>query len=166
MPWFVGRTRPCCEHIAQRQIERHLGVLSAPRWNDATHTYLPMFLDKRNRRRQCLFTGWLFIRQREPYAFLFHIEALAYLLMQDKHPAVLKDAVIGEWRNREDRRGLVRLPERRFEKGDAVKVIYGPLKDQTAIYQGMSANERASVLLAILGKETKATIDAQALVKA
>jgi hypothetical protein len=121
MPWFVGRTRPCSEHLAQRQIERHYGQLTAPQWNKAEHTYLPMFFDLKNRRRQCLFTSWLFIRECEPYAFLSHIEALSFILMNDGQPAVLSDAVIGHWRRGEDRRGLIRLPLRRFDAGETVR---------------------------------------------
>ena len=117
----------------------------------------------KNRRRQCSFTSWLFIRQCEPYAFLFHIEALSFILMNDGQPAVLNDAVIGQRRSREDKRGLVRLPIRRFDAGETDRVTYGPLKDQHVISQGMSGSERAAVLMRLLGTETKATIDLQAL---
>jgi hypothetical protein len=163
MPWFIGRTKPCSEHIAQRQIERHFGVLTAPQWNKARHTYLPMFFDLRNRRRQCLFTSWLFIRETHAFQFLFHIEALSFLLMSDDRPATLADRHIGEWRRREDKRGLVRIPPKDFRKGEQVKVLYGPMQDQLAIYQGMSGAERVSVLMQLLGKETRATIDVHAL---
>jgi hypothetical protein len=163
MPWFVGRIRPCSEHITQRQIERHYGRLAVPQWNKGEHTYLPIFSDLKNRPRQCSFTFWVFIRQYGRYAFLFHIEALAYILMSDGHPAILKDAVIGQWRRREDTRGLVRMPSRRFNAGETVRVTYGPLKDQQVVYQGMSGSERAAVLMQLLGTETRATIDLQAL---
>jgi hypothetical protein len=131
MPWFVGRTRPCWEHLAQRQIERHFGQLTAPQWNKAEYTYLPMFFDLKNRRHRCLFTSWLFIRQCQPYVFLFHIEALAYILMSDGHQSVAPQ------------RGQARpgtLPLRRFDAGETVRVAYGPLKDQEVVYQGMSVD--------------------------
>ena len=163
MPWFVGRTRPCAEHIAQRQIERHFGFFRAPQWNKALNTYLPMFFDTKNRRRQCLFTSWLFIRETHPYSFLFDVEALSFLLMSDGRPAVLQDRHIGDWRRREDRRGLVRIPIMEFLEGESVRVRYGALKDQTVIYQGMSGAERCTVLLSMLGRETRGTIELKAL---
>jgi transcription antitermination factor NusG len=117
----------------------------------AQHTYLPMMFDLRNLPR----------RETQAYQFLFHIEALSFLPMSD-HPATLPDRYIGEWRRREDRRGLVRIPHKDFRKGEQVKIIYGPLQDQLAIYQGISS-ERVNILMQLLGTETRATIDLQVL---
>jgi hypothetical protein len=47
----------------------------------------------------------------------------------------------------------VRIPPKDFRKGE----------DQFVIYHGMTANARARVLMQLLGKKTRATIDLHVL---
>jgi hypothetical protein len=57
MPRYLGPTRPLCEHLARRRIERRFGNVSSPQWNRAHHICLPMFFGLRSWRRHCLFAS-------------------------------------------------------------------------------------------------------------
>jgi transcription antitermination factor NusG len=54
--------------------------------------------------------------------------------------------------------GAVELPNRRLQYGDRVKILAGPFRGHLAIYAGMSAHERAAVLLQILGGLRRVTL--------
>ena len=71
-------------------------------------------------------------------------------------PARVPDGVIAEIRSRE-RGGLVELPSR-FKRGDAVRILRGPFREQIALYAGMKARERVDVLLSLLGGQHRVTL--------
>ena len=73
--------------------------------------------------------------------------------MDGTTPAKLPNAVIAEIRSHE-RKGAIELPPK-LRPGDRLRVVRGPIRDQLAIYAGMSGYDRVAVLLRLLGGERR-----------
>jgi transcription antitermination factor NusG len=74
----------------------------------------------------------------------------------DATPAAVPDGVIAALRAREPN-GAVELPSR-LKRGDAVRILRGPFREQLALYQEQTAHERVAVLLALFGSERRLTL--------
>ena len=68
-----------------------------------------------------------------------------------QHRLSFLTTVIAEVRSRE-LEGAIELPSK-LRRGDRVRVLRGPFRDQLAIYAGMSGRDRVAVLLRLLGGE-------------
>ena len=85
------------------------------------------------------------------------------LIMDGVVPAKVPDAVIAELRGRE-RAGLIELPKPpKLQSGDRVRIISGAFDGHLALYEGMAAHERVSVLLALLGGIQRTELPANAI---
>ena len=81
-------------------------------------------------------------------------------------PAQVPNELIALLMQREDADGVQTAPNREFEPGQAVRVHSGPLKDYQGIFLARNSNERVLVLLEILGKESKLSLNANQIVGA
>jgi transcriptional antiterminator RfaH len=79
------------------------------------------------------------------------------LIMNGTRPAVVADGIINAIREREIR-GAVELPVRPMRRGDRVRILAGPFRDQLALYAGMKSRERVEILLALLGGQARVTL--------
>lgn len=154
MPWYVLRSKPLCEAMAIREMDRYCDLRSQPRHE----TYLPRFFDNARRRKQVLFASYLFLKASDVYHFIFKIPSIIYMLSKGDSPdgtflpATIDDGFVDGLKRREDHRGLVMLDvPPPFNKGDKVRMLSGPLKGYLGIYDGMDAKERCTILLGALG---------------
>jgi transcriptional antiterminator RfaH len=127
-------------------------------------TYLPRLRLRRvshGRRIEithALFPGYAFVLIELQWHAARWAPGVAKIVLDGAVPARVPDRVIAEIKSRE-RGGAVELPSR-LKRGDAVRILRGPFREQLAIYDGMAPHERVAVLLSLLGSERRLTLRA------
>jgi transcription antitermination factor NusG len=99
-----------------------------------------------------LFASYVFIQVTSGWWSARWCPAVVSLLMDGEQPARLADAIIDDLKSREVG-GYIVLPKHKpqpFMKGDAIKIIAGPLSGALALYEGMRSQDRVEVLLGLL----------------
>ena len=82
------------------------------------------------------------------------------LVRHGDRPAPVPQAVIDGLKSREDESGLVQLNRRpRFLPGDQIRILSGAFSDFLGLYEGMSTHERVAILLDMLGRKVRVTVD-------
>jgi transcriptional antiterminator RfaH len=132
-------------------------------------TYLPRLREHRvvrNRRVEItppLFPGYCFVLIVLQWHGARWCPGIAGLCMDGARPARVPDTVIAELRGRE-RNGLVELVKPpRLKRGDPVRILRGPFREQLGLYDGMAPRERVMVLLQLLGGQHRAELPANAI---
>lgn len=67
-------------------------------------------------------------------------------------PIPVAPAVIDEIRSREDDTGYVRLNRPAFQRGQALRIVEGPMSDTQAIFEEQVDGNRAILLVSLLGR--------------
>jgi transcriptional antiterminator RfaH len=131
--------------------------------------YLPRLRERRvvrGRRIEVhppLFPGYAFVAIVLQWHGARWCPGVLNLIMDGPRPARVPDAVIAELRARE-RAGLIELPPpRSLKRGDAVRVVHGPLRGLRGLYDGMKPRDRVAVLLQILGDQQRVELPADAI---
>jgi transcription antitermination factor NusG len=131
--------------------------------------YLPRLRERRVLRgrrvevRPPLFPGYAFVLIVLQWHGARWCPGVMSLIMDGTGPARVPDSVISEIQSRE-RDGLVELPKLPgLKRGDAVRVVHGPLQGLRGLYAGQKPHERVAVLLQILGGIQRAELPASAI---
>lgn len=88
---------------------------------------------------------------------------VAHLVCHGDRPAIVPHRVIAELRSREDADGLLALDRPAYATGDKVRVRYGAFCNSLGLFEGMTDQERVTVLLELLGRRVRVAIDAEAI---
>jgi transcriptional antiterminator RfaH len=113
--------------------------------------------------RPLLFPGYAFVWIELQWHAARWAPGTCGLIMNGNGPARVPDHVIAEIRGRE-RDGLVELPKPRgLQRGDKVRITYGPFTEHLALYEGQTAHERVAVLLSLLGGQQRTELPASAI---
>jgi transcriptional antiterminator RfaH len=121
--------------------------------------YQPQLCEQRTVRgrrvvvRRPLFPCYLFIRIETRWYPICSTPGITRLIRAGDCPARVPDHIIDAIRSRE-RKGVVVLPSQ-FKRGDPVRVLRGPFRQQLALYDGQAPHERVAVLLALLGASVR-----------
>jgi transcriptional antiterminator RfaH len=87
------------------------------------------------------------------------------LVCDGDRPAAVPVAVFEALKRREDANGLIQLdPEPQFSPGDKVCVRDGAFQQCLGLYEGMTSNERVTVLLELLGRKVRVSLDSELLI--
>jgi transcriptional antiterminator RfaH len=161
--WYVVQTHPHAEAKAARHLQRQ--------WFE---TYLPRYLKKRRHARRVesvaapLFPRYLFVAvdmTTQRWLSIRSTFGVTRLVCDGDRPAAVPMGVLDALRRREDATGLVQLDLRpRFAPGDKVSVLGGAFQDCLGLYEGMSGNERVTILLELLGRKVRVTLDSDILI--
>ena len=154
--WFVIHTKP-------RQEQRALINLT----QQGYQCYLPMLtLEKLVRGRlnvveEPLFPRYLFIclddsRYGQNWGSIRSTWGVSRLVAFGSAPAKIDAALIALLQNQQD--GLTAAPERFFHHGEMLLVSDGPFTGLEAIYQMQSGENRAIVLIELMGKSAQMKI--------
>jgi transcriptional antiterminator RfaH len=156
--WYVVQTQPNAETKAVAHLQRQ-----------GFETYLPRFLKRRRHARRIeivkapLFPRYLFLRidlHSQRWRCIQSTVGVSRLVCSGEEPGAVSDNVVAGLRAREGADGLVRLePQRRFAKGETVRVIDGALASCLGLYEGMADGDRVKVLLDLLGRKVRVVID-------
>jgi transcriptional antiterminator RfaH len=139
-------------------------------------TYVPRYLKKRRHARRVetvaapLFPRYLFVEidlAVQRWRSIYSTVGVSRLVCNGDRPAPVPDDVIGSLRSREDISGLIRLVHRpNFRTGDKIRILEGAFYDCLAIYDGMTDRERVGILLDLLGRKVRISLDAEAIAAA
>ena len=161
--WYVVQTHPHAEAKASWHLQRQ-----------GFDTYLPRYLKKRRHARRVesvtvpLFPRYLFVAiamGSQRWLSIRSTIGVTRLVCDGERPTPVASSVFETLRRREDANGLIKLdPKPRFMLGEKVCVLGGAFQDCLGLYEGMSGNERVTILLELLGRKVRVNLDSEILV--
>lgn len=148
--WLLLKTKPSRERYAQENLHQYFGC----------QTYLPLFDD--DGKEKVLFPSYIFVRSQQ----WWHLKGawgVSNVVMIGAEPAWVSTAVINELQSRQERDGLIHLPEQeeRFKLNAEVAIDEGPFQYYIGLYQGMDGKERIRVLFDILGRKVVVSVPSE-----
>lgn len=147
--WYAVRTKPRQEDTALQNLTRQ-----------GYTAYLPRIcLKKRRRNRWCevvepLFPGYLFLRvdlQTDNVSPVRSTLGVAGMVRFGTHYQPLPDSVIEYFRQKDAAADSTEMRSSPFRPGDRVRILSGPFAGLEAVYQMSRSEERALLLMHILG---------------
>ena len=145
--WVVTQTQPLCEQRATRHIQRQGGDVFAP-----------FFYDRRDRPTR-MFPGYLFVHILGTAAWLQNTMGVLRVLCMGSRACEVPPRLIDSYTALADEQGVVILPGvtggDAFSKGQRVRIVEGPLQHHVGVVEGMDAQARVSVLLSLLGRQSR-----------
>ncbi len=152
--WFVAHTHPLKELIAQQHL-----------LEQGFEVYLPRFKKIRKHARKVeevllpLFPRYVFVGMDMEVARWRSVNGtrgISYLLTNNDSPAMMPSYIIQNLKSQETSDSIVPVNSLiAFTKGDKVRILDGVFKDQIATVEMFDANQRVSLLLGFMGRETR-----------
>lgn len=156
--WYLVYCKPRQESTAQRHLTRQ-----------GYTTYLPLMRERRRRlaRRVAvvapMFPRYLFIRlnrETDNWAPIRSTIGVVSVVRFGQAAAAVPDDLIALFRQREDAEGIQQLPAEEFRQGTKVRITDGGFAGYEGIFLAHSGRDRVTVLLEVLGRHTRARVDA------
>jgi transcriptional antiterminator RfaH len=149
------------------QAARHLR-------NQGFAAYVPLFLKRRRKGRNIdmcptpLFGRYIFVGfdvERERWRSVNGTLGVTNLICHGDLPAQVDQKIVNAIALRENADGFVRLSiARSFKFGQSVRVTEGAFADQLGLYEGVGDQERVRILLNLLGRQVRVTIEREVIV--
>jgi transcriptional antiterminator RfaH len=161
--WYVVQTHSQAEAKASGHLQRQ-----------GFEIYLPKYLKRRRHARRTetviapLFPRYLFVAvdmTSQRWLSIRSTIGVTRLVSDGDRPAAVPVAVFEALRSREDANGLIQLDRKpQFSPGDNVYIRDGAFQECLGLYEGMTGNERVTVLLDLLGRKVRVSVDAEMLI--
>ena len=156
--WSVAMTAPNSEATAQLNLEQQGYSCYLPRCMDFRN-----FRGRRRRTTVLLFSRYIFISITDRWKSIAGTRGISRLVMNGEVPSLVQRGFVEGLRSREVD-GLIQLAPRAIRSpGEKVEIKHGPFEGLSAIYQGMSAQDREMVLISLLGRKIQLTLEAGSL---
>lgn len=162
--WFVAKTHGNGEQKALFHLQRQ-----------GFDVYLPRYLRRISHARRVswqprpLFPTYLFVAMRGPdqrWRAINSTVGVAHLICDERGPVAVPTGVVETIRHHEDERGLVVTGENMvYKKGIKVQVISGAFADHTGLFECATDDERAIILLNIMGRQVKSRVKIDAITR-
>lgn len=163
--WFAVVTKPRQEQVALEHLQRQ-----------SYECFLPMAenpYQRRSKKQQKiiepLFPRYLFlnaIAESQNLAPVRSTQGVVSMVRFGTELAVISDHIIEAIRQRIDTdTGLIKIQPVQIKPGDKVRVFDGPLTGVNGIVQEKNSNNRALILMELLGRPTRVEVDALMLQK-
>jgi transcriptional antiterminator RfaH len=133
--------------------------------------YLPRYLKRRSHARKIekvaapLFPRYLFVNidvATQRWRSVQSTYGVSHLVLNGSEPAPVEGAVINALKAREDASGFVKLDQRpKFAIGEKVRVLAGVFAENLGLFDGMADRDRVAILLDLLGRKVRVSIDPQ-----
>lgn len=155
--WYIVRTHARAEAKAALNLERQGFAI-----------YLPRYLKRRRHARRVeivqapLFPRYLFVaidKATQRWRSIQSTFGVAQLVCNGDDPSAVSAVIVEELRKREDGKGFVQLARRGFARGEKVRVVEGVFSACLGLFEGMSDNERVTILLDLLGRKVRVVMD-------
>lgn len=156
--WYAVFCKPRQETVAKENLQRQ-----------GFDAYLPRFTGRQWRMNrwvdslQVLFPRYLFVRidrRRQSMASIRSTRGVVDLVRFGVEPAVVPEAVIDAIHACEDAATGTQYPaQRRFREGDLVTLLDGPFAGLAGIFASDDGNERAILLIDLLGKTNRVRVN-------
>lgn len=163
--WFVAQTQPHAEAKAASHLLRQ-----------SFNVYLPRYMKRRRHARKVdnvpapLFPRYLFVGVNEAaqrWRVIQSTVGVTHLICNGEAPAVVHDSIIEALKRREDAAGFIFLDQRpQFRSGDKIRVLEGAFTDAFGLFEGMTDNDRVTILLDLLGRKVRVNLDLASVVAA
>lgn len=161
--WFAVYAKPRQERIARDHLERQ-----------GFECFLPEALNPYQRRSRSsgpliepLFPRYLFLKAVPEFQNLATVRStrgVVGLVRSGSELVRVAEAVIGMIRARQDAEtGLVCLDPAPVEQGDRVRVFDGPFCGVEGILEAKTGEQRALILMELLGRRTRVEVDSMLL---
>ena len=161
--WYVVQTHSHTEAKASWHLQRQ-----------GFEIYLPRYLKRRRHARRTetviapLFPRYLFVAvdmTTQRWLPIRSTIGVTRLVCDGDRPAAVPGAVFEALKRREDTNGLIQLHDKpQFLPGDKVCILDGAFQDCLGLYEGMTDNERVTILLELLGRKVRVNLDAEMLI--
>ena len=155
--WHVVSCKPRQEAVAEEHMRRQ-----------GFEVYLPRIATRQRRNGawregvQALFPRYIFVRVdrfQQNIAPIRSTRGVVGLVRFGSEPAVMPDAVLAAIHAREVAgTGLHADPARRFKAGERINVLDGPLAGLEGIYASDDGEQRAFILMELLGKMNRVRV--------
>ena len=156
--WYVVQTHPHAEGKAAAHLQRQ-----------CFDVYLPRYAKRRRHARRVdiaaspLFPRYMFVAidlLQQRWRAIRSTMGVTNLVYSGDEPAPVAADVISRLKQREDSAGFVQLDlAPRFSAGDAVRVVGGAFSDCLGLFESMTDSERVLVLLDLLGRKVRVTMN-------
>lgn len=156
--WYVAHTQPHAEVRAVLNLERQ-----------GFEAYLPRYLKRRRHARKVdvvpvpVFPRYLFVSidvARQRWLSIRSTVGISRLVCQGDAPLAVPGGIVETLRSRHDENGFVRLlspPGLRV--GDKVRVIGGAFEEAMGLFEQVTDEQRVTILLDLLGRKVRVTLD-------
>lgn len=156
--WYVAQTQPHAEARAILNLERQ-----------GFATYLPRYLKRRRHARRVdvvavpLFPRYLFVSfdpDRQRWLSIRSTIGVARLVGHGDAPLPVPVGIVESLKSRQDEAGFVRLmAPPGLRAGDKVRVVGGAFEEALGLVECISDEERVTILLDLLGRKVRVTLD-------
>jgi transcriptional antiterminator RfaH len=162
--WYVVQTQPHAEQRADEHLRRQGFV-----------TFLPRLLKSRRHARKTetvsrpLFPRYMFVRldtASQGWHAIRSTFGVTSLIGGEQGPTPVRDGIIEALHAQQGSDGFFRAQVRRFAPGEAIRVVDGLFASAVGIFERMSDVERVAVLLELLGRRVRVTLDADSVAAA
>jgi transcriptional antiterminator RfaH len=163
--WYVVQTQINAEAKAARNLVRQ-----------GFEIYLPRYLKRRSHARKIekvaspLFPRYMFVQidlAAQRWRSIQSTFGVSRLVLNGPDPARVAPEVISSLRGREDSVGYVRLdPQPKFALGEKVRVLSGVFAENLGLFDGMADRDRVAILLELLGRKVRVSIEAELITAA
>jgi len=157
--WYVVQTRVNAETRAACNLARQ-----------GFEVYLPRYLKRRSHARKVenvpvpLFPRYMFVwidTATHRWRAVQSTFGVSNLIFNGADPAQLPREVVNCLKAREDGCGYVQLDQRpKIALGAKVRVLTGVFAENLGLFDGMADRDRVAVLLDLLGRKVRVTLDA------
>jgi transcriptional antiterminator RfaH len=156
--WYVVQTQVNAEAKAARNLLRQ-----------GFEIYLPRYLKRRSHARKIekvpapLFPRYMFVNidiATQRWRSIQSTYGVSHLVLNGSEPASVRGAVIESLKSREDASGYVTLDQRpKFAIGEKVRVLAGVFADNLGLFDGMADRDRVAILLELLGRKVRVSLE-------
>ncbi|MET3839626.1 transcriptional activator RfaH [Bradyrhizobium sp. OAE829] len=157
--WYVVQTQVNAEAKAARNLIRQ-----------GFEIYLPRYLKRRSHARKIdkvaapLFPRYMFVQMdiaTQRWRSVQSTYGVSNLVQNGSDPAAVAAQVIHALKAREDASGYVTLDQRaKFAIGDKVRVLAGVFAENLGLFDGMADRDRIAILLELLGRKVRVSLEA------
>jgi transcriptional antiterminator RfaH len=157
--WYVVQTQVNAEAKAARNLVRQ-----------GFEIYLPRYLKRRSHARKIekiatpLFPRYLFVQidmAAQRWRSIQSTFGVSRLVCNGPDPAPVAQQVLNLLKAREDEGGYVKLDQRpKFALGEKVRVLAGVFADNLGLFDGLADRDRVAILLDLLGRKVRVSIEA------
>jgi transcriptional antiterminator RfaH len=157
--WYVVQTQVNAEAKASRNLLRQ-----------GFEIYLPRYLKLRSHARKIekvptpLFPRYLFVRidmATHRWRSIQSTFGVSHLVCNGSDPAPISQQVLSSLKAREVESGYIKLDQRpKFALGEKVRVLAGAFAENLGLFDGQADRDRISILLDLLGRKVRVSIEA------
>lgn len=167
---MIGAVPDCSWYLVQTQINAEARA-ARNLLQQGFEIYLPRYLKRRSHARKIekvpapLFPRYMFVQidmAAQRWRSIQSTFGISHLVLQGSDPARVAPDVINSLKARQDDDGYVKLDRRpKFAPGEKVRVLAGVFAENFGLFDGMADRERVAILLDLLGRKVRVSLEAE-----